>query len=146
MVGLPECKLNLSQTVAYLACAPKSNAATTAIFEAIDDVRSGRILPVPKALRDAHFRGAKELGHVGYQYAHDAPGAVAAQDYLGVEREYYRPTDRGAEKEIGERLEKIRAILKTAKSPEKTANAAAEKSPKPVKSSGPKNVDDAAPF
>ncbi|MBQ1278721.1 MAG: replication-associated recombination protein A, partial [Thermoguttaceae bacterium] len=146
MVGLPECKLNLAQTVAYLACAPKSNAATTAIFEAIDDVRSGRILPVPKALRDAHFRGAKELGHVGYQYAHDAPDAIAAQDYLGVEREYYRPTDRGAEKEIGRRLEKIRAILKTAKNPEKTGDVPREKSPKSAKSSDSGGRDDAAPF
>ena len=125
---------------------PKSNAATTAIFEAIDDVRSGRILPVPKALRDAHFRGAKELGHVGYQYAHDAPDAIAAQDYLGVEREYYRPTDRGAEREIGRRLEKIRAILKTAKTPEKTSKATAEKSPKPAKSSEANDGDGAAPF
>lgn len=146
MVGLPECKLNLAQTVAYLACAPKSNAATTAIFEAIDDVRSGRILPVPKALRDAHFRGAKELGHVGYQYAHDAPDAIAAQDYLGVEREYYRPTDRGAEREIGRRLEKIRAILKTAKTPEKASNAPLEKSAKPAKSSEANGGDGAAPF
>ncbi|MBQ2849471.1 MAG: hypothetical protein IJE77_03230, partial [Thermoguttaceae bacterium] len=88
----------------------------------------------------------KELGHVGYQYAHDAPGAVAAQDYLGVEREYYRPTDRGAEKEIGRRLEKIRAILKTAKTPEKTSSIPPEKSPKPAKSSGATDGDGAAPF
>ncbi|MBR4976982.1 MAG: replication-associated recombination protein A, partial [Thermoguttaceae bacterium] len=146
MVGLPECKLNLAQTVAYLACAPKSNAATTAIFEAIDDVRSGRILPVPKALRDAHFRGAKELGHVGYQYAHDAPDAIAAQDYLGVEREYYRPTDRGAEREIGRRLEKIRAILKTAKTPDKSSKETADISPSPAKSSEANDGDGAAPF
>ena len=115
MVGLPECKLTLAQTVCYLACAPKSNAATTAIFEAIADIREGKILPVPRILRDAHYKAAAELGHVGYQYAHNAPGAVAAQDYLGIDKEYYRPTDRGAEAQIGERLEKIRAILRTAK-------------------------------
>ncbi|MBQ9875015.1 MAG: replication-associated recombination protein A [Thermoguttaceae bacterium] len=115
IVGLPECKLNLAQTVCYLACAPKSNAATEAIYAAIADVRESRILPVPRILRDAHFKAAKDLGHTGYQYAHDAPGAVAAQDYLGVEREYYRPTDRGAEREIGARLEKIREILRSAK-------------------------------
>lgn len=114
-VGLPECRLNLAQTVAYLACAPKSNASTEAIFSALRDVREKRVLPVPRILRDAHYRGSESLGHVGYQYAHDAPDAVAAQDYLGVDREYYVPTDRGAEKEIGERLAKIRAILKTAK-------------------------------
>lgn len=115
MVGLPECRLNLAQTVCYLACAPKSNASTEAIFSAIADIREGKILPVPRILRDAHYKASAELGHVGYKYAHDAPGAVAAQDYLGVEKEYYSPTDRGAEKEIGERLEKIRAILRTAK-------------------------------
>lgn len=115
IVGLPECKLNLAQTVCYLAVAPKSNAATNAIFAAIADLREGKILPVPRSLRDAHYGGAAALGHTGYQYAHDAPDAIAAQDYLGVEKEYYIPTDRGAEKEIGERLEKIRAILRTAK-------------------------------
>lgn len=115
IAGLPECKLNLAQTVCYLACAPKSNASTVAIFSAIADVKEGRILPVPRALRDAHYAGAAELGHVGYQYAHNAPGAVVAQDYLGVDKEYYSPTDRGAEKEIGERLEKIRQILRGAK-------------------------------
>lgn len=115
IVGLPECKLNLAQTVCYLAVAPKSNAATNAIFAAIADLREGKILPVPRSLRDAHYGGAAALGHTGYQYAHDAPDAIAAQDYLGVEKEYYIPTDRGAEKEIGERLEKIREILRTAK-------------------------------
>ncbi len=115
IVGLPECRLNLAQTVCYLACAPKSNASTEAVFAALADVREGRILPVPRILRDAHYKGSQQLGHVGYQYAHDAPDAIAAQDYLGVDREYYRPTDRGAEKEIGARLTKIRAILREAK-------------------------------
>src|SRR6476659_10089101 len=91
-VGLPECELTLAQAVTYLACAPKSNAATVAIGEAIDDIRQGRTLPVPVRLRDRHYPGAKRMGHgEGYEYAHDAPEAVAAQDYLGVEREYYRP-------------------------------------------------------
>ena len=115
IVGLPECRLNLAQTVCYLACAPKSNASTEAVFAALADVREGRILPVPRILRDAHYKGSRRLGHVGYQYAHDAPDAIAAQDYLGVDREYYQPTDRGAEKEIGERLKKIRVILREAK-------------------------------
>ena len=110
LVGLPECQLTLAQAVTYLACAPKSNAATVGIGEARNDVREGRLLPVPVHLRDSHYAGAKRLGQgQDYQYAHDAEGAIAAQDYLGVEREYYRPVDRGFEKELVERLEAIRA-------------------------------------
>jgi putative ATPase len=115
-VGLPECQLTLAQAVTYLASAPKSNAATVAIGEAIGDVREGRLLPVPVQLRDGHYQGAKRLGHgEGYQYSHNAPDAVAAQDYLGVEKEYYRPVDRGFEKELAARLETIRAKLREAK-------------------------------
>jgi putative ATPase len=117
-VGLPECQLPLAQAVAYLACAPKSNAATVAIGEAREDIRQGRVLPVPVHLRDAHYPGAKRLGHgAGYEYAHDAEGGVAAQDYLGVEREYYRPVARGFEAELAERLKAIRERLRSAKSP-----------------------------
>ena len=112
-VGLPECQLTLAQAVAYLACALKSNAATVAIGEAVRDVREGRVLPVPRHLQDSHYAGAKRLGHgEGYEYAHDAEGGVAAQDYLGVEREYYRPVDRGFEKELAARLARIRAKLR----------------------------------
>ncbi len=113
MVGLPECQLNLAQTVAYLACAPKSNAATNAIFEAKKDVRESRILPVPRHLRDAHYKGSERLGHTGYQYAHESEDAVAAQDYLGVEVEYYRPNPRGFEAELIQRLESIRKKLRS---------------------------------
>ena len=112
-VGLPECQLTLAQAVTYLACAPKSNAATLAIGEAIDDVRNARLLPVPVHLQDRHYPGAKRLGHgEGYEYAHNAPDAVAAQDYLGVDREYYRPVDRGFEQELAQRLEAIRVRLR----------------------------------
>jgi putative ATPase len=112
-VGLPECQLPLAQCVAYLACAPKSNASTLAIGEARQDIREGRIVPVPVHLRDSHYPGAKRLGHgQGYEYAHDAEGGLAAQDYLGVEREYYRPVDRGFEVELAERLKAIRARLR----------------------------------
>jgi putative ATPase len=112
-VGLPECQLTLAQAVTYLACAPKSNASTVAIGEARRDVREGRLLPVPRHLQDSHYAGAKRLGHgQGYEYAHNAEGGVAAQDYLGVEREYYRPVDRGFEKELAARLEAIRAKLR----------------------------------
>ncbi len=115
-VGLPECQLNLAQAVTYMACAPKSNASTLAIGEARQDVREGRLLPVPVMLRDSHYAAAKRLGHgEGYQYSHNSPDAVTAQDYLGVEREYYRPVDRGLERELGERLQAIRATLRQAK-------------------------------
>jgi putative ATPase len=72
---------------------------------------------VPVHLRDSHYRGANRLGHgAAYEYSHNAPGGVAAQDYLGVEREYYRPTDRGFEQQLGERLKEIRAVLRQARS------------------------------
>ena len=113
LVGLPECQLTLAQAVTYLACAPKSNAATVGIGEARKDVCEGRLLPVPVHLRDAHYAGAKRLGQgQDYQYAHDVEGGIAAQDYLGVQREYYRPVDRGFENELIERLKTIRARLR----------------------------------
>ena len=116
LVGLPECQLNLAQAVTYLACAPKSNSATTGIYEAQADVREGRLLPVPVHLRDANYGGAKRLGHgAGYQYAHDSPEAIAAQDYLGIDKEYYRPSGRGFEQELTARLEYIRARLREGK-------------------------------
>ncbi len=115
-VGLPECQLTLAQAVTYLACAPKSNASTRAIAAARRDVREGRLLPVPKSLRDTHYRGAEQLGHGdGYQYAHDADDGVAAMDYLGIERIYYEPVDRGFEAELARRLEAIREKLSRAK-------------------------------
>ncbi|MDO4569930.1 MAG: replication-associated recombination protein A [Planctomycetia bacterium] len=113
IVGLPECQLNLAQTVVYLAAAPKSNAATEAICAARRDVQEGKLVPVPKHLRDAHYSQAQSLGHgIDYKYAHDYPDAIAPQDYLGVERRYYQPTDRGFEAEIADRLEYIRARLR----------------------------------
>ena len=116
-VGLPECQLPLAQAVTYLACAPKSNASTAAIGEARRDVREGRLLPVPVHLRDKHYAGAQRLGHGdGYVYSHDAEDGVAAQDYLGVDREYYRPVQRGFETELIQRLKEIRATLRLAKS------------------------------
>lgn len=112
-IGLPECQLTLAQAVTYLACAPKSNAATVAIGEARGDVREGRTVPVPMHLRDKHYAGAKRLGHgQGYQYAHNAENAVVQQEYLGVEREYYRPTPRGFEATLAERLIQIRSKLR----------------------------------
>jgi putative ATPase len=111
-VGLPECQLNLAQAVTYLACAPKSNAATTAISAASEDVQQGRIQPVPRHLRDRHYHGAARLGHgADYQYAHEDPEGIVAQEYLGIDREYYHPVPRGFERELCERLEQIRRRL-----------------------------------
>lgn len=110
MVGLPECQLNLSQAVAYVATAPKSNAATVAISKAREDVRSGRTLAVPKHLRDNHYAGAAEFQHgEGYKYSHDFPDGFVPQMYLPEGRRYYEPVDRGYEAEIRKRLEAWRA-------------------------------------
>lgn len=118
-VGLPECQLNLSQAVCYLATAPKSNAATVAIGKASKDVKEGRTLPVPKHLRDSHYRGAKEkFGHgVGYQYAHDGEGGWVDQEYVPADVRYYEPTDRGFEAVIRERMAEIEARRGRTKAP-----------------------------
>jgi len=110
LVGLPECQLNLSQTVIYLACAPKSNSATTAIFEARKDVEEGRLIPVPKHLRDPHNDSSTQ--NAEYQYAHDFKDGIVSQEYLGVDKEYFRPTQRGFEAELTRRLEFIKERLK----------------------------------
>lgn len=108
-IGLPECQLTLSQTVTYLACAPKSNAATLAIGKAKSDIENGRVLPVPRHLRDSHYGGAKELGHgKDYKYSHNHPNAFVDQDYLGVEATYYEPSDRGYEKTMAEYMDLLR--------------------------------------
>ncbi len=108
-VGLPECRIILAQAVTYLACAPKSNASFIAVEAALDDVQHQRIIPVPMHLRDTSYRGAKRLGHgQGYQYAHDGAGGWVDQDYLGVEKRYYEPVDRGFEAELQQRLDELR--------------------------------------
>lgn len=108
-VGLPECQLNLSQIVIYLACAEKSNAATQAIGNARKEVQEGELIPVPTHLRDSHYAGAKSLGHgEGYQYTHNQPEAIDDQDYLGVPRKFYEATNRGWEAKSAERLAKLR--------------------------------------
>ncbi len=105
-VGLPECQLALSQAAIYLATAPKSNSCTMAILDARKDIRENRTLPVPKHLRDAHYSGSKELGHgTTYKYSHDYPSGYTPQDYLGTDKTFYTPTDRGYEAHIKARLE-----------------------------------------
>ena len=105
-IGMPEAQLTLSQAVIYMATAPKSNASAKAIWAASKDVAEGRTVPVPKVLRDSHYQGAKRLGHgEGYQYPHEFSGGFVPQDYLGVDKIYYDPTDRGYEGEVKRRLE-----------------------------------------
>lgn len=115
LVGMPEARIILSQAVIYCALAPKSNAAYNAINRAIADVRAGASGQVPVHLRDAHYAGAKQFGHGdGYIYAHDAPGHVAAQQYLPDTLHgtvYYEPTQHGFERTLTERRERIRRIL-----------------------------------
>ncbi len=110
-VGLPECQLPLAQAAIYIACAPKSNASAIAIWNAASDVKNNRTIPVPRHLRDTHYKSAGQLGHgEGYQYAHDAPGGMVDQDYLGVDKTYYVPTDRGHEKQMGTYLDKFKSL------------------------------------
>ncbi len=114
-VGMPECQLPLAQAAIYLACAPKSNASALAIWSAMDDVKNARTLPVPKHLRDAHYRGAKRLGHgEGYRYAHDHDGGIVEQDYLGVDKVYYEPTERGHEAKMAAYLAKFKQLRASA--------------------------------
>jgi len=109
-VGWPEARIPLAEATIYIAAAHKSNSAYRAIDAALDDVRSGRTLPVPEHLRDASYRGAERLGHgQGYEYAHDHAGHFVAQDYLGADKHYYEPTEQGVEKKLKERVEKWRA-------------------------------------
>ena len=92
---------------------PKSNASYAAIDAALDDVRKNTILPVPMHLRDGHYAGAARLGHgEGYQYAHDAADGWVNQDYLGVEKQYYHPVNRGEEAQFLQRLTELRAKRK----------------------------------
>lgn len=116
LIGMPEAQLTLAHATIALAVAPKSNAVTTAIGAAIADVRAGRIGQVPPHLRDAHYSGAKKLGHgATYQYSHDAPFGIAEQQYAPdsvLDREYYQPTSLGAEAAIKERWERVRKIIR----------------------------------
>jgi putative ATPase len=108
-VGWPEARIPLAEATIYIATANKSNSAYMAIDAALDDVRSGRTIPVPEHLRDTHYKGAERLGHgKGYEYAHDHPGHFVAQEYLGVDKTFYEPTEQGVEKKIKERLDNWR--------------------------------------
>jgi putative ATPase len=119
LIGMPEARLNLAQATIALAVAPKSNAVTTAIEAATADVRAGKIGPVPAHLRDAHYAGARKVGHgTSYVYSHDAPFGIAEQQYapdVVADAQYYRPTNLGAESAIRERWERVRKLIRGAR-------------------------------
>ena len=110
-VGLPECQLTLAQAAIYMATAPKSDASARAIWAATRAVREQRTIPVPRPLRDAHYAGAKALGHgEGYVSPHRRPEGEDDQTYLGVDITFYRPSGRGAEADRRDREEKLNAV------------------------------------
>ena len=114
-IGMPEGRIPLAEATVYLATTAKSNAAYVGIDAAIADIRAGGFGRVPLHLRDAHYPGAKRLGHGrGYRYAHDSEFGIVPQQYLPDEldgRHYYEPKNLGAERDISARLERIRRIL-----------------------------------
>jgi putative ATPase len=109
-VGMPEARIPLAEAVTYIASAPKSNAAYLGIDRALAEVRNRDCGVVPKHLRDAHYKGAAKLGHgTEYVYPHDSPGHFIPQAYLPeqiADAHYYEPTELGAEKKIGEYLQR----------------------------------------
>jgi len=122
-IGMPEARIPLAHAAVYVATAPKSNKAYEAVDAALADVKQGVTLPVPRHLRDAHYKGAKKLGHgEGYKYAHDYEGGYVPQAYLPEGKTYYKPTENGQERRVKERLEYWRALFeeqqKGAKPPE----------------------------
>jgi len=107
MIGMPEARIILSQAVTYCATAPKSNASYAAIGEALDDVQNERVQAVPVHLRDSNSTGTREKQKTadGYKYPHSFENAFVAQEYMGVAKDYYKPTGLGYEEKIKQRLD-----------------------------------------
>lgn len=118
LIGLPEARINLAHATIAVATAPKSNGVIAGINDSLTAVQAGRTGPVPLHLRDAHYPGAKALGHgQGYLYPHDFPHAVVSQTYLpdaAAGDHYYVPTHNGFEATISDRLEAIAKMTKEA--------------------------------
>jgi putative ATPase len=110
-VGMPECAINLAQATTYLAGAPKSNASCMAIHEAMADVESGRVQPVPEHLKNKHVRAIGSNEVTEYKYPHDFADHYVKQAYLTVPKHYYRPTDQGYELTIANRLKSLHQQL-----------------------------------
>lgn len=113
-IGQPECQIPLAQATVHLATSPKSNRSYQAILAAREDVRTGVTLSVPLHLRDKHYKGAEQLGHTGYKYAHDYPDGFVPQAYLPEGRCYYKPSGNGHEKRVQERLDFWRSQFESA--------------------------------
>lgn len=111
-IGMPEAQIILAQAAAYVACAPKSNAACNAIFAASEEIGRSGNLPIPTHLQDAHYKGAAKLGHgTGYKYAHDYKNHYVEQQYLPYEltgKKFYEPSWNGYEAKIREHMKRIR--------------------------------------
>ena len=111
-IGMPEARITLAHATVYLATAPKSNRAYVGIDKAMEEVKSGVTLAVPRHLRSTGSkRAAKTLGHTGYQYSHEGEGAYVPQAYLPEGRRYYEPSENGYEKRVKERLDYWRALF-----------------------------------
>jgi putative ATPase len=121
-LGIPEGDLALAQAVIYLSVAPKSDAAYKALGEVTEEIRRGRAEPLPMHLRNAPTKAMKEWGYSkGYQHAHNFEDAVNEMECLPESlagKQWYRPTGRGIEKRIQERLEELRARRSTSPAPE----------------------------
>ncbi len=115
-IGMPEGRLPLAQTTVHLATAPKSNSVIMAVDAALTDVRAGKAGTVPAHLRDGHYSGAARMGNgQGYQYPHEKSEGVLAQQYPPDElvgRDYYAPTQHGAERTLADRVPKLRGIVR----------------------------------
>jgi putative ATPase len=113
-VGLPEAQLPLAQAAIYVACAPKSNAAASAIWKAVAEVKSETTIPVPKHLKDSHYPGAKKAGFgTDYKYPHNFDDGFVAQEYLpaDMKKKYYQPKERGYENNIKHYLQKLQSLI-----------------------------------
>ena len=122
-VGLPEAQLALAQAAIYVACAPKSNAAASAIWSAVSDVKSQKTIAVPKHLKDSHYRSAKKLGFgTDYKYPHDFKDGFVPQEYLpaALKKKYYNPKEVGCEKNIKCYLQKLETLIQNSKSVQKS--------------------------
>ena len=116
---MPEARITIAQCATYLACCPKSNAAYAAINEALDDVRTNRVLPVPMHLRDPNTSPqstddgsgdhVRNIETEQYEYSHNAESQLTGQDYLGIDKHYYHPKDIGAERILKQHLDQARA-------------------------------------
>jgi putative ATPase len=117
-VGLPEAQLALAQAAIYIACAPKSNASASAIWQATADVKQQPTQRVPIHLKDSHYPAAKKAGFgVDYKYPHNFKGGFVPQEYLpaAMKKEYYTPKERGYEKNMKHYLQKLQNLIKSSK-------------------------------